>query len=226
MMWCIRIERNKLDKQIQINAQAVLKSFISDLEVIEREVDSKLKDAEKQINDNNKLAESLKIQVKEGEKRIQDKLEGIGVEAKKQESISKQLTEELAKQSIYTKDIEKMKVSAEENLKVLHTGKDEILAELDKKKKLTIQVKAELEKQEKLLNENIERAKKLDDEFKRVDIKEAQVNMERSKLEKEKIDFNDRQMDLSLRIKTIERLEKNLKLKNASWLWYKFRAFI
>ena len=215
-MWCIRIERNKLDKQIQINAQAVLKSFISDLEVIEREVDSKLKDAEKQINDNNKLAESLKIQVKEGEKRIQDKLEGIGVEAKKQESISKQLTEELAKQSIYTKDIEKMKVSAEENLKVLHTGKDEILAELDKKKKLTIQVKAELEKQEKLLNENIERAKKLDDEFKRVDIKEAQVNMERSKLEKEKIDFNDRQMDLSLRIKTIERLEKNLKLKNAS----------
>jgi len=203
-----------MDKQIQINANAVLKSFIADLEVIEREIDSKLKEVEKQILDNNKLTESLKVQEKEGEKCIQDKMAKVGEELKKQEAISKQMADELAKQSNITKDMEKMKILSEENLKILHIGKDEMLNELDKKKKLTLAVKSELEKQEKLMNDNIARSKKLDDEFNRINMKEAQLNQDRSKLEKDKIDFADKQNNLDLRVKNIERIEKQMKLKN------------
>lgn len=203
-----------MEKQTQLKAAEVLRSFLTSLDVIEKEINIKLAEAEKQANDNAKLTENLKIQEKENEKRWRIKVEKVSVELKSQEIVSQQIAEELTKQSNLTKDIEKAKIDIIVNSDTSELTKKQLLEEMDKQRKLTIEVKSRKEEQEKLLNTNIERSKKLDSEFNRLNIREAELNRDKSKLEKDKIDFGDRQTDLEIRIKNIERVEKAYKLKN------------
>jgi chromosome segregation ATPase len=203
-----------MQKQTQLKAMDVLKNFLTGLDVIEKDIEVKQKEVEKIIFDYNKYLEDLKVQEKESEKRWLLKSNKITDELKNQEKISKQLTDELAKQSGITKEMEKKHLSAEEYLETLRQGKKEILAEVEKQKKLTLEVKSKKEEQERLQNTNIERSKKFDDEFARLNIKEAQIHSDRNKLDRDKLEFDNKQNSLDLRVKNIEHIEKRLKINN------------
>lgn len=202
-----------MDKGIITKITDAAKIFQLGLEDIEKEVVFKLKDVERLIELYNKYILDLKLQEKANDKKLEDVKARLADELKKQNDVTRSMEAELAKHSKLTSDMQANKARGDEALKILHITKEEAFKDLENRKKLTEQIKIKLMEIEKREDAVIKKTKENEVEYQKLLNKEAELNGIRSKIEKEKIDLIDKQTDYALRVKNIERVEKQLKLR-------------
>jgi hypothetical protein len=200
-----------MDKSIQNKLDAVVKAFSLGLEEIERDVLLKLSDAEKLIAEASKRIDALKVQEKENEKKLSITQEKLTSEIKRQETISRQLDSELDKHTKMSNDFKTSQEKIDENLKLSELAKNEKLSDMEKQKKLTQELKDKVIEAEKLKDEAIKKSKENEAEYQRLQNKEAELNGIKNKLERDKLDFSSKENNLEIRVKNIERIEKQMK---------------
>ena len=202
-----------MDKGVNTKLNDLVKIFSLGLEDIEKETLVKLKDVEKLIEQYNRYISEVKTQEKENDKKLEVAETKLAQELVKQHEISKAMENELAKHTKLTAEIQTNKNKGDEAVRMLQSARSEAIIDLENRKKATQELKNKIIEVEKLKDVTIKKTKENEIEYQKLLVKEAEINRDRSKIEKDKIELGDQQTNLAIRIKNIERLEKQIQLK-------------